>query len=78
MSIVGDKRSVRPKEAVTDENIKKVHKIILNDRKMKLIEIGEILKITNERSAEWTERNKPNPKRGKTQQSAGISIMGCA
>jgi hypothetical protein len=29
----GDARSGRPKEAVCDENIKKVHKTILNDRK---------------------------------------------
>jgi predicted transcriptional regulator len=35
-----------PKEAVSDENFKKVHKIILNDRKVKLIEIAEILKIS--------------------------------
>jgi hypothetical protein len=34
------------KEAVSDENIKKVHKIILNDRKVKLIEIAETLKIS--------------------------------
>lgn len=135
-------RSGRPKEAVTDENIKKVHKIILNDRKVKLIEIANTLKISKERvgnivheylgmrklcakwvpreltfdqkqqrivdseqclelfnrnkpefsrrfvtmdetwihhytpesnrqSAEWTASDEPNPKRGKTQQSAG-------
>jgi hypothetical protein len=29
-------------------------------------------------SAEWTERDEPNPKRGKTQRSAGVSTMGCA
>jgi hypothetical protein len=34
MSIEDDARSGRPKEAVTDENIKKVHKIILNDREV--------------------------------------------
>jgi hypothetical protein len=32
---------------------------------------------SNRQSAEWTERDEPNPKRGKTQRSAGISIMGC-
>jgi hypothetical protein len=37
-----DERSGRPKEAVTDENIKKVHKIILNDRRVKLIETLKI------------------------------------
>jgi hypothetical protein len=49
MYIEGDARSGRPKEAVTDENIKKVHKIVLNDRKVKLIEITETLKISKER-----------------------------
>jgi [histone H3]-lysine36 N-dimethyltransferase SETMAR len=44
-----DARSGRPKEAVTDENIKKVHKIILDNRKVKLIEIAETLKISKER-----------------------------
>jgi hypothetical protein len=33
---------------------------------------------SNRQSAEWTERNEPNPKRGKAQRSAGISIAGCA
>jgi hypothetical protein len=33
---------------------------------------------SNRQSAEWTERDEPNPKRGKTQRSAGISITGCA
>jgi hypothetical protein len=42
----GDARSGRLKEAVSDENIKKVHKIILNDRKVKLVEIAETLKIS--------------------------------
>ncbi|XP_031630281.1 histone-lysine N-methyltransferase SETMAR-like [Contarinia nasturtii] len=49
MSTEEDARSGRPKDAVTDENIKKIHKIILNDRKMKLIEIAEALKISKER-----------------------------
>ena len=41
MSTEDDARSGRPKEAVTDENIKKVHKIIFDNRKVKLIEIAE-------------------------------------
>ena len=49
MSTEDDARSGRPKEAVTDENIKKVHKIILDDRKLKLIQIAEALKISKER-----------------------------
>lgn len=142
MSIEDDPRSGRPKEAVTDENIKKIHKMILDNRKVKLMEIAETLKISKERvghivhqyldmrklcakwvprvltidqkqqrvvdseqclaiynrnkaeffrryitmdetwlhhytpesnrqSAEWTERDEPTPKRGKTQRSAG-------
>ena len=42
-------RTGRPKEVVTPENIKKIHKMILNDRKVKLIEIAEALKISKER-----------------------------
>jgi hypothetical protein len=41
--------SGRPKEAVTDKIFKKVHKIFLNDRKVKLIEIAGTLKILKER-----------------------------
>lgn len=43
------KRPGRPNEAVTDENIKKVHRIVLNDRKVKVREIADILKISTER-----------------------------
>ncbi|KAF7266620.1 hypothetical protein GWI33_020120 [Rhynchophorus ferrugineus] len=39
----------RPKEVVTDENIKNIHKMILNDRKLKLNEIENTLKISTER-----------------------------
>ncbi|CAK9803082.1 Protein GVQW3 [Anthophora quadrimaculata] len=39
-------RSGRPKSAVVPENIKKVHKIVLKDRKMKLREIADTLKIS--------------------------------
>lgn len=49
MSTEDDARSGRPKEAVTDENIKKVKKIILNNRKVNLLEISETLKISKER-----------------------------
>ncbi|GFX30670.1 integrase catalytic domain-containing protein [Trichonephila clavipes] len=49
MSTEDDARSGHPKEAVTDENIKKVHKIIFDNRKVKLIEIAETLKISKER-----------------------------
>lgn len=49
MSTNNDERRGRPKEAVTPENIKTIHKIILNDRKVKLIEIADTLKISKER-----------------------------
>ncbi|GFX60187.1 histone-lysine N-methyltransferase SETMAR [Trichonephila clavipes] len=49
MNTEDDARSGRPKEAVTDEKIKKVHKIIFDNRKVKLIEIAETLKISKER-----------------------------
>ena len=39
-------RSGRPNSAVVPENIKKVHKIVLADRKLKLREIAEELKIS--------------------------------
>ncbi|GFU34412.1 histone-lysine N-methyltransferase SETMAR [Trichonephila clavipes] len=44
-----DARSGHTKEAVTEENITKVHKIIFDNRKVKLIEIAENLKISKER-----------------------------
>lgn len=103
---------------------KKIHKIILNDHKKKLIEIAGTLKISKERvghivheygyakplcgvvqtqktefyrrcvttdetwihystpeshrqSALWTASDEHNRKRGKTQQSAGMGILGC-
>lgn len=39
-------RSGRPNSAVTEENIQKVHKIVLSDRKLKLKEIAEAIKIS--------------------------------
>ncbi|KAF7265666.1 hypothetical protein GWI33_020750 [Rhynchophorus ferrugineus] len=38
--------SGRPKEVVTDENIKKIHIMILNDRKLNLNEITDTLKLS--------------------------------
>lgn len=43
------KRSGRPNEAVTDENVKKVHRIVLDDRNVKVREIADIVKISTER-----------------------------
>ncbi|KAF7265481.1 hypothetical protein GWI33_021135 [Rhynchophorus ferrugineus] len=49
MSTEDGERSGLPKVVVTDENIKKIHKMILNDRKLKLNEITDILKISTKR-----------------------------
>ncbi|KAF7268124.1 hypothetical protein GWI33_018707 [Rhynchophorus ferrugineus] len=48
MSTEDGKRSGRPKGAVTEENIKKIHKMIFGDRKFKLNEIADTLKISLE------------------------------
>ncbi|XP_050527885.1 protein GVQW3-like [Daktulosphaira vitifoliae] len=42
-------RSGRPNEAITPENIEKIHKIVLNDRKMKLCQLANVIKISKER-----------------------------
>ena len=44
-------RSGRPNEAVSPDNFKKIHKIVWNDRKVKLRELADILKISKERVA---------------------------
>ncbi|KAF7273706.1 hypothetical protein GWI33_013591 [Rhynchophorus ferrugineus] len=49
MSTEDGERSGRPKEVVTDENIKKIHKMILNDRNLKFNEIADTLKVSTER-----------------------------
>ncbi|KAF7282540.1 hypothetical protein GWI33_002404 [Rhynchophorus ferrugineus] len=48
MSTEDGKRSGLPKYVVTDENIKKIHKMILIDRKLKLDQIADTLKISSE------------------------------
>lgn len=42
-------RSGRPIEATSPENIKKVHRLVLNDRKIKVRELAEIVGISTER-----------------------------
>ena len=49
MSTEDDEGRGRPKTVVTDENIKKIHKIILENRKVSLEQIVETLKISKER-----------------------------
>ncbi|KAF7267662.1 hypothetical protein GWI33_019150 [Rhynchophorus ferrugineus] len=49
MSTEDGERSGHPKGLVTDENIKKIHKMISNGRKLKLNEIADTLKISTER-----------------------------
>ncbi|KAF7274862.1 hypothetical protein GWI33_012474 [Rhynchophorus ferrugineus] len=48
MSTENGERSGCPKEVVTGENIKKINKIILNDRKLNLNKIVDTLNISNE------------------------------
>jgi len=42
-------RPRRPIEAVISENAKKIHQIVLNDRKVKVKEIADVVKISTER-----------------------------
>ncbi|KAF7268333.1 hypothetical protein GWI33_018525 [Rhynchophorus ferrugineus] len=46
-------RSGRPKEVVTDKNIKKIHKMVLNDPKFILKEKADTLKISTERCTSY-------------------------
>lgn len=51
-SIEDDPRSGRPSTAVTDENIDKVKKFVLEDRRIKMWQIVQALKISKERVGE--------------------------
>ncbi|XP_030760797.1 protein GVQW3-like [Sitophilus oryzae] len=65
-SLGDDERSGRPKTATTDDNIAKVHQMVLDDRRIKVREITEIMNISKERvchilgmrklSARWVPR----------------------
>jgi len=46
-------RPGRPNEAVTSENAKKIHQIILNDRKVKVRETADIVKISTKERFTW-------------------------
>ncbi|XP_030761217.1 protein GVQW3-like [Sitophilus oryzae] len=48
-SLGDDERSGRPKTATTDDNIVKVHQMVLDDRRIKVREIAEIMNISKER-----------------------------
>ncbi|KAF7265654.1 hypothetical protein GWI33_020948 [Rhynchophorus ferrugineus] len=48
MNTEDGERSGRPKWVVTDEHIKKLHKIVLNDRKFKFNQISDTLKTSSE------------------------------
>jgi len=56
MSTEDDERTGRPKVALTDENIKKkkIHKMILEDRKVKSMVIADTLKISKVRDGPIT------------------------
>ena len=44
-----DERSGRPKTATTDENIGKVHQMVLDDRRIKVREIADVMNMSKER-----------------------------
>ena len=44
-----DERSGRSKTATTDENIAKVHEMVLDDRRIKMREIAEVMNMSKER-----------------------------
>ena len=48
-SLGDDEQSGRPKTATTDENIAKVHQMVLDDCRIKVREIGEVMNISKER-----------------------------
>ena len=48
-SLGDDERSGRPKTATADDNIAKVHQMVLDDRRIKVREIAEVMKMSKER-----------------------------
>lgn len=48
MAISDAERSGRPVKASTPENVAKIHKIILNNHKMKIWELPDTIKISND------------------------------
>ena len=44
-----DERSGRPKTATIDENIAKVHQMVLDDRRIKVREIAVVMNMSKER-----------------------------
>ena len=48
-SLGDDEHSGRPKTATTDENIAKVHQMVLDDRRIKMREMAEVMNKSNER-----------------------------
>ena len=47
-SLGDDEHSGRPKTATTDENIVKIHQMVLDDRQIKVREIAEIMNMSKE------------------------------
>ena len=48
-SLGGDERSGRLKTATIDENIAKVHQMVLDDRRINVREIAEVMNMSKER-----------------------------
>ncbi|KAG5309997.1 SETMR methyltransferase, partial [Acromyrmex insinuator] len=49
-STTDEVRSGRPSDAVTEENVKKIHEMVLADRKVKVRELADATKISTERT----------------------------
>lgn len=48
-SLGDEERSGRPRTATTDENIAQVHQMVLDDRRIKVRELAEVMKMSKER-----------------------------
>lgn len=48
-SINDEHRSGRPLEVTTPENVQKIHRMVMNDRKLKLSEIAEVMYMSKQR-----------------------------
>ncbi|KAG5324780.1 GVQW3 protein, partial [Acromyrmex heyeri] len=57
-STTDEVRSGRPSDAVTEDNVKKIHEMVLADRKVKVRELADATKISTERTRHILGRKK--------------------
>ncbi|KAG5333494.1 GVQW3 protein, partial [Acromyrmex heyeri] len=55
-STTDEVRSGRPSDAVTEDNVKKIHEMVLADRKVKVRELADATKISTERTRHILDR----------------------